>query len=293
MPYIYMMRCRNGSLYSGWTTDLVKRMQQHQNGRGAKYTRAFGGETLAYAETLPDKSAALKREAAIKKLSKSEKEALAEGFSADAFVILREATPTDTAQIAAIYSHYITNTTATFYYEPLSAETFEKQIRQTKRILPYIVAQTLTGEVLGYACAHLWRYTTGGYAWDAETTIYLKPGLSGIGLGGMLYNALLALLAAQGYWNAYGVLADPNPTSEVFHTKFGFVCEGRQARSGYKLGGWQGVSYWVLRLRQGEENPGAYPRAIQKKDYKNVLSKARSGLRWQQIVAELPPDEES
>ena len=48
--YVYMMRCANGALYTGWTNDLLRRLRAHASGKGAKYTRGFGGETLAYAE---------------------------------------------------------------------------------------------------------------------------------------------------------------------------------------------------------------------------------------------------
>ena len=78
--YAYMVRCSGGALYTGWTTDLARRLAAHQSGKGAKYTRAFGAASLAWAEALPDKTAALKREAQIKKLPKCEKEALAAAF---------------------------------------------------------------------------------------------------------------------------------------------------------------------------------------------------------------------
>ena len=68
--YAYMVRCSGGALYTGWTTDLARRLAAHQSGKGAKYTRAFGAASLAWAEALPDKSAALRREAALKKLPK-------------------------------------------------------------------------------------------------------------------------------------------------------------------------------------------------------------------------------
>lgn len=71
-----MVRCRNGALYTGWTNDLVGRMQQHSSGRGAKYTRAFSAVEMVYFEEVADKSAALKREYALKQLKKADKEAL-------------------------------------------------------------------------------------------------------------------------------------------------------------------------------------------------------------------------
>lgn len=76
MNHVYILRCGDGSLYTGWTNDLEKRLAAHRSGKGAKYTRGRGPVTLVYAEDFPDKSSAMKREAAIKKLSRPQKEAL-------------------------------------------------------------------------------------------------------------------------------------------------------------------------------------------------------------------------
>ncbi len=71
--YIYMLRCGDGTLYTGSTNDVERRVAVHQAGKGAKYTRARLPVTLAYQETHHDRSTALRREAAIKKLSRQEK----------------------------------------------------------------------------------------------------------------------------------------------------------------------------------------------------------------------------
>lgn len=81
--YVYLVRCRDGSLYTGCTTDLARRTAAHNDGTGAKYTRARRPVTLAYAQPCPDHSAALKLEAAIKRLPKAKKEALAAGWRSD------------------------------------------------------------------------------------------------------------------------------------------------------------------------------------------------------------------
>ena len=78
--YVYMVRCANGSLYTGWTTDLSARLKAHVSGKGAKFTHAFHALSMVYYEELPGKSEALKRECAIKKLTKKEKEALVKTF---------------------------------------------------------------------------------------------------------------------------------------------------------------------------------------------------------------------
>lgn len=79
--YVYMLRCRDGSLYTGCTTDLVRRVAAHNAGTGAKYTRARRPVALVYAQPCRDRAAALRREAAIKKLPKGQKERLVLDFS--------------------------------------------------------------------------------------------------------------------------------------------------------------------------------------------------------------------
>ena len=74
--WIYMLRCCDGSLYTGSTTDPMRRLKIHQSGKGAKYTRSRLPVELVYREELPDKSAALRREAAIKGLTRQQKLAL-------------------------------------------------------------------------------------------------------------------------------------------------------------------------------------------------------------------------
>ena len=74
--FVYMLRCGDGSLYTGITDDVLRRLEVHRSGKGAKYTRGRGPLELVYQEEVPDKSAALKREYAIKQLRREEKEQL-------------------------------------------------------------------------------------------------------------------------------------------------------------------------------------------------------------------------
>ena len=71
--YVYILRCRDGSLYTGWTNDLAKRTEAHNKGQGAKYTKGRGPVELIYHEEYSNKSEALKREYAIKCFSKAQK----------------------------------------------------------------------------------------------------------------------------------------------------------------------------------------------------------------------------
>jgi putative endonuclease len=76
---VYVLRCRDSSLYTGITNDLPKRLKAHAAGKASRYTRSRLPVRLAYSEPQRSKSAALKREAAIKKLSRRQKDALLVG----------------------------------------------------------------------------------------------------------------------------------------------------------------------------------------------------------------------
>ncbi len=76
--YVYIVECADGTLYSGWTNDLEKRIAAHNAGDGAKYTRSRRPVKLRYYETFEEKSKALRRECALKKLTRAEKIALIE-----------------------------------------------------------------------------------------------------------------------------------------------------------------------------------------------------------------------
>ena len=79
MPwYVYILRCGDGSLYTGITDNIPRRLAAHQAGRGAKYPRGRGPLKLVYQEEVSDKPAALRREIEIKRLKRAEKERLIE-----------------------------------------------------------------------------------------------------------------------------------------------------------------------------------------------------------------------
>ena len=76
MNYTYLLECSDHSFYCGWTNDLDKRVMAHNSGNGAKYTKSRRPVALVYYETYETKEAAMKREAAIKRMSRREKERL-------------------------------------------------------------------------------------------------------------------------------------------------------------------------------------------------------------------------
>ena len=81
MNYTYIVRCKDDTLYCGWTNNLEKRLASHNAGTGAKYTRSRHPVTLVYFETFDTKEAAMSREYAIKQLSRQEKLKLIDEFN--------------------------------------------------------------------------------------------------------------------------------------------------------------------------------------------------------------------
>lgn len=78
MNYTYIVKCGDGTFYTGWTTDLEKRIQTHNRGKGAKYTKSRLPVELVYYETHETKQEAMRREYAIKQMSHEDKRHLAE-----------------------------------------------------------------------------------------------------------------------------------------------------------------------------------------------------------------------
>ncbi len=85
--YTYIVRCSDGTLYTGWTNDLDKRVRDHNEGRGAKYTRSRRPVILAYYEEFPTKEEAMSREWAIKHMTRAKKEEMIRSSGAAADVL--------------------------------------------------------------------------------------------------------------------------------------------------------------------------------------------------------------
>ena len=226
--YVYMVRCAGGQLYTGWTNDPASRLHAHKSGKGAKCTRALGAQRFAYLERCTDKSAALRREAALKKLTKAQKETLCAEWAEKNLPRLSLATRADAAEILDIYNWYVLHHTATFQVTPSSLPEYEDWVDSTRALIPLLLAR--------------------------DSTIYCAPDARGFGVGDTLYRALLDILDGMGYWNVYALVADPNPASERIHARLGFTCVGREPHTAYKFG-WLGLSTWWLPLRRGNEKP--------------------------------------
>ena len=81
---LYILCCKDGTLYTGITDNLQRRLSQHNEGKGAKYTRGRGPVSVVYVEQCENKSHALRREIAVKKLSRAQKQLLCESYNKSA-----------------------------------------------------------------------------------------------------------------------------------------------------------------------------------------------------------------
>ena len=84
MCYCYIVECADGTFYTGWTTNLERRVKEHNAGRGSRYTRLRRPVKLVYSERQPDRSAAMRREAKIKRMSRVAKLALSKSVKREA-----------------------------------------------------------------------------------------------------------------------------------------------------------------------------------------------------------------
>lgn len=166
---------------------------------------------------------------------------------------LRIAAPGDAPALLAIYTPYVTGSCYTFETEPPTEEEFRERMRGIQRFFPYLVLEE-DGEILGYAYAHFFHERR-AYQWLCETTIYVRQDCRRNGCATKLYNALLRILAAQGFCDAVAVLGCPNLPSERFHEHMGFALEMTYPQAGYKQGAWHDVKYYVKHLTARQEQP--------------------------------------
>lgn len=157
--------------------------------------------------------------------------------------LIRVATPADAEAVAAVYAPFC-STPISFELAP-SADEMRGRIERTLVRFPWLVCEA-GGEVLGYAYASPHRDRV-AYQWSADTTVYIHQGRHRSGVGRGLYTALLGLITAQGYVNAYAGVTLPNPASEGLHRALGFEPVGVYRRVGFKNAAWHDV-LWLHRL---------------------------------------------
>ncbi|HYJ84072.1 MAG TPA: GNAT family N-acetyltransferase [Allosphingosinicella sp.] len=159
---------------------------------------------------------------------------------------LRAATPDDAAALVDIYAPFVRESAVSFETEPPGEAAMRARIEAGGGLYPWLVAEE-GGTILGYAYAARFRDRP-AYRFAVETSVYLRSGAGGRGLGQRLYEPLLATLEAQGFTQAIAAITLPNPASAALHEKMGFRRAGTYEQVGFKRGEWRSVGLWQRAL---------------------------------------------
>ena len=170
-------------------------------------------------------------------------------------MIIRQATITDTDQLRDIYAPYVQNTPISFETTVPSAEEMEKRISGVISTNPWLVIAE-GNNILGYAYASKHRERA-AYRWSVDVSVYVRQECRGMGIGKLLYTALLNILRHQGYCNVYAGIGLPNEASTGIHEYFGFRKIAHYTNVGYKMGQWRDVGWWELFLANHTDKPEA------------------------------------
>lgn len=167
--------------------------------------------------------------------------------------LIRLAAEADAGALLAIYAPLVRDTAISFELEPPSLDDMRQRVRRTIETFPWLVFDR-EGEVRGYAYATSHR-TRAAYRWSVDVSVYVHEAARRGGVARSLYRSLFALLALQGFCNAYAGIALPNPASVGFHESMGFEPVGIYRAVGYKLGRWHDVGWWFRELRERPASP--------------------------------------
>jgi phosphinothricin acetyltransferase len=157
------------------------------------------------------------------------------------------ASAADADAIAAIYTPYVRDTVISFEVDPPTAADMRQRIDALTATYPWLVCAA-GGAVVGYAYAS--RHSErAAYQWSADVSVYVRADQHRRGIGRALYTALLRIVTAQGFYNAYAGITLPNASSVGLHEALGFTPVGAYRGVGYKLGAWHDVGWWELALQ--------------------------------------------
>ncbi|WP_156759843.1 GNAT family N-acetyltransferase [Microbacterium karelineae] len=164
---------------------------------------------------------------------------------------IRRAEKRDIPDIREIYNYYVTNSVVTFDEKKWSHRQWvEKFDHLAKLGLPFLVAESPSGQILGYALVSPWSGKS-SYRYTAENSIYLGPGATGKGLGDALLGALVDASEEFGLRQIVAVISDRGAEGSVaLHRKHGFEEVGRMGRVGFKFGRWLGVIHMQKQLKR-------------------------------------------
>lgn len=163
---------------------------------------------------------------------------------------IRPVTEADIPDIREIYNYYVTNSVVTFDEKKWSVAQWREKLAHLRKLdLPFLVAQSPSGQILGYALVQPMS-SKSAYRYSVENSIYLGQAATGKGLGKALLVALIAACEEKGIRQMVAVISDKGAEGSVaLHEKLGFVEVGRMGRVGFKFGRWLGTIYMQKELK--------------------------------------------
>ena len=155
---------------------------------------------------------------------------------------IRDARAEDLPDIREIYNHYVRNSVVTFDEDEMTLKEWRLKFAYLVKLdMPFIVAESPSGQVLGYALVTPWKQKK-AYRYTVENSIYLGPASTGKGLGRALLDELLQRSTAAGIKEVIAVIADSGADASIaLHERFGFEEVGRMGKVGFKFNRWLGT----------------------------------------------------
>ena len=199
---------------------------------------------------------------------------------ADMRPVIRLARESDAPAVSRLYRPIVESTAISFELEPPDESEVRRRIKDTLVHYPWLACE-IDDQVAGYAYASKHRVRA-AYRWSVDVSICVDPRYRRWGIARGLYTSLFAILAAQGFFNAYAGIALPNPASIALHESLGFKAVGVYSNVGFKLGRWHDVGWWELDLREHDAAPGE-PLMIQaleqRDDWHTLLAAGEQRIR--------------
>jgi phosphinothricin acetyltransferase len=167
--------------------------------------------------------------------------------------LLRIANAADADSIRAIYATHVEHSAVSFETVVPDAGAMAARIGKLLPTHPWLVA-VVDDRIAGYAYASPHRERA-AYRWSVEVTAYVHADFHRRGVGRRLYSALRAVLKAQNYVNAFGIITLPNAASVALHEACGYRRCAIFRHAGYKFGAWHDVGWWQLQIAPPSSQP--------------------------------------
>lgn len=172
---------------------------------------------------------------------------------------IRPVAASDIPDIREIYNYYVTNSVVTFDEKKWTISQWRDKLAHLQKLkLPFLVAQSPSGQILGYALVQPMSSKT-AYRFSVENSIYLGHAAAGKGLGRALLEALIDACREAGIREMVAVISDKGAEASIaLHEKLGFVEVGRMGRVGFKFGRWLGTIYLQKSLKPVKKKKGLF-----------------------------------